>query len=148
MLKITNINKQEKSSRNGNILEFRKTHTLQETGDKFDITGERIRQIELLKNRKRCTIHDRWYYGECSYCTELKKYRAFVKNLNYDSLIKEVAKEGENRKRDFVSVERKLYLIEILDKDYHTSFPEMVRLFRRNRMTVLHLFNKYVKKTS
>ena len=121
-------------------------HTLQQTGDKFGITGERVRQIEDLKNRKKCAIHGRWDDGECRYCVELNTYRDFVKNLDRDSLMKEVAKQGENKKRDFVSVERKLYLIEILDKDYHTPFPEMVRLFRRDRTTVLHLYNKYLKK--
>jgi hypothetical protein len=147
MLKITDINKQGKSSRDGNILEFRKTHTLQETGDKFGITGERVRQIELLKNRKRCAVHDRWYYGECSHCIELKKYRAFVKTLSKDSFMKEVRREGWNRKRDFISTQHKIYLIKILIENYNiSSVSEIARLFLRDRTTILHLYNKYVKK--
>ena len=133
------------SPRTEKILEFRKTHTLEETGERFGITGERVRQIEL-NDRKRCVVHDRWYQKECHYCSELNKYRTFLKSLNYDSLMKEVGKEGKNIKRDFISVQHKLYLIEILVKNYHKSFLEIVLLFQRDRTTILYLYNKYLEK--
>lgn len=124
------------------IQEYRKTHTLAQTGKKFNLTSERIRQILLTKNRKRCKVHNRFYYNKCSYCL-VKSYRRMLWKLSEKELYKEVEKEALNRKRDYLSSKRRVYLIEILFKGYKKTYTEIALLLKRDRSTIIHLAKQY-----
>jgi len=128
-------------SRIKKILEYRKTHTLLETGKKFNLTSERVRQIQHLKNRKRCKKHERFYYNTCSYCLS-ENYRLLLNNLTYDGILKEVKKEVKNRKRDYLSVMRRVYLIDILYNRYTKSLIEISKLLDRDYSTIANLYKK------
>jgi len=127
-------------SRNATILKFREDHTLQETGDEFGITAERVRQIEMLKDRKRCLRHNRFYYDTCSYCL-IDDYKKLIGSAGKDFVMSEVKKEAKNRKRDGLSVQRRKHLIKVLHNNYHMSDMEIAYLFDRDRTTVLHHIN-------
>lgn len=123
------------------ILDYRKTHTLAETGKKFNLTSERVRQIEHLKNRKRCEKHNRFYYNSCSHCLS-EKYRLYIKWLPKAELLKEVSKEAKNRKRDYLSTMRKAYLIEILFNPFLYSYSDIAKLLARDYSTIANLVKK------
>lgn len=127
------------------ILKYRKTHTLAETGKKFNLTSERIRQIEFIKDRKRCLKHNRFYYNKCSYCLMDKNYRAFVRKLDRESFMKEAYKEARNRKRDDMSVLRRIILIGVLYKKYKYSVSTIASVFQKDRSTIVNLIDKYIK---
>jgi len=124
------------------ILEFRKKHTLQETGDKFNLTQERIRQLEFLKHRKRCLVHNRYFYNKCSHCLDLKNYKLYMEHYDLPMLLKEVIKESKNRKRDFLSTQRRIYLVKRLRDKYEKSFNEIARLLDRDYTTIKYLYLK------
>ncbi len=133
-------------SRNRKILEYRKTHMQKETAKKFVRSAERIRQIEHLK---KCNIHDIQYYDKCPSCinsVELKKYAKFVENLDQKSLMEEVSKEAENRRRDFISTQKRVCLIKILKENYDFPLKEIANYLKRDRTTVRYLDNMYLKK--
>lgn len=127
------------------ILNFRRHHTLKETGERFKLTSERIRQIQLTKHRKTCKEHNRFYYNSCSYCLA-KNYEQFLMQLDYAALEKEVVKESKNKLRDYLSVQRRAYLIEILFVKFQKSWTEIALMLNKDRSTIIHLYNKYVKR--
>ena len=128
------------------ILNYRKTHTLTETGAKFHLTAERIRQIEFTKFRKRCLKHNRFYYNKCSYCLVVG-YKKILAKMSLVDIDKEVAKEAQNRKRDYLSVMRRVYLIDILFRKYKFTLSQIATELERDRSTINHLANKYLKTT-
>jgi hypothetical protein len=124
------------------VIEYRKTHTLKETGKKFNITGERVRQIIFVTNRKFCLVHNRFYYNSCAYCLNIKKYAQFMKKLDYDFVLYQVKEESSNRKRDYMSVQKKVYLVKVLKNKYNKSFKEIAVLFNRHISTIKNLYCK------
>ncbi len=133
--------KTKSTSKVEKILEFRNTHTLAETGKRFKLTAERIRQIEHLKDRKRCAKHKRFYYNTCSHCLG-ENYRGYLNKLNYEQILKEVKKERKNRKRDYLSVWRRAYLVEVLYMKYTKSYLEISELLQRDYSTISNLVRK------
>jgi hypothetical protein len=126
------------------ILNYRRHHTLEQTGLKFNMSGERVRQIQLLKNRKTCKIHKRYYFNRCSYCVGMK-YKDFLRWQNYAFIEKECAKEAKKARRDYLSVQKKTYLIEILRDRYSKSWQQIAIMLQRDRTSILNLYNKYVR---
>jgi hypothetical protein len=131
---------QRTKSRFNKIISYRKTHTLQETGDKFNLTQERIRQIILTKNQKRCKIHNRLYYNKCSHCL-LKSYQRLVDGMTYKEITNEAKKEAKNRKRDYLSVQRRAVIIKMLIYRWKRSVSEIARLLERDRSTITHSYD-------
>ncbi len=132
-------------SRSKEIIEYSKNHTLTETGEKFGITSERVRQIKLTKFRKRCSIHNRLYYNKCSYCLA-RQYKIMLRWMDYHQIEKEIEKESKNRKRDYLSVQRKAYLTEALMKRFNNSISQVASKLKRDRSTIVNLYNKHVGK--
>lgn len=141
-LKTKPIKLQKKLSLNGKILEFRKKHTLEETGNRFDITGERVRQIEFLIKRKRCLIHNRYFYNKCSFCLDVKNYKLYMERLDYSSLLLEIKKEAKNKRRDYLSTQRRIYLVKRLYDKGEKSFTEIAKMLDRHHDTIKYLYNK------
>lgn len=129
---------------NQKILTFRKTHTLLETGKKFNLTAERVRQIEQLKDRQRCDKHKRYFYNRCSFCLN-EFYKDYLDKLSYGQILKEVEKEAKNKKRDWVSTQRRVYLIEFLRIKYEKSFAEIAKLLKRDQSTIIYLYSEYIE---
>lgn len=125
------------------IIEYRKKHTLAETGKKYGITAERVRQICLVKHQKRCVKHDRFYYNSCSHCLS-ESYVAFIRRLSTGQLYDEVKKEANNRKRDYLSTRRRIELIRLM-KEMGLPFPYISGCLKRDSSTVRHLYNTYIK---
>lgn len=123
------------------IISYRKNHTLSETGEKFGITGERVRQILYTKYQKRCRVHNRLYYNKCSYCLN-RAYKTWMEKLDYRMLMVEVDKEAKNRKRDWLSVQRKMYLVRRLHDKHEKSLIEISNLLGRNYSTITNLYDK------
>lgn len=121
------------------ISDFRKTHTLSETGKKFGLSSERVRQIGLTKSRKRCSTHNRYYYNACSHCLSVT-YKTLLYSSDYAFIEKEVKKESKNRKRDFLSVQRRKYLIQILHEMYGMSFSKIGLLLKRHHSSISNLY--------
>ncbi len=131
--------KQKKSI--SSILKYRETHTLKETGKKFNLTSERVRQIQHLKDRKFCPKHKRYHFNSCSYCLG-ESYRLLLNKLTYVDILKEAKKECKNRKRDYLSTWRRIYLVEILYGRYTKSIGEISELLCRDYSTVSYLLKK------
>lgn len=132
---------QRMKSRFNDILSFRKTHTLQETGDEFKLSQERVRQILLSKNQKRCKVHNRLYYNRCSHCL-VEIYEKMLSWMKYDDLIQEATKQSKNKKRDYLSVQRRIYLIKILRNKYKRSFGFISTVLNKDVSTINHLYAK------
>jgi len=130
-------------SRTEKIRAFRKNHTLAETGEKFKITSERVRQILLEKSRRRCRVHNRLYYNKCSYCLALK-YKQHIQNLSEPFLLYEVNKEKANKKRDYLSTYRRTCLVEVLHDKWDKSFAEIAKLLDKDYTTITYLYQKNV----
>lgn len=122
------------------ILTFKKTHTLKDTAYEFNLSVERVRQIWLTIKQKRCKVHDRLYYNRCSYCLSLR-YRAFLRWQDYNFIDKECRKES--KKRDWLSVRKRIYLIEILHKKYHKSFTQIALMLKKDQSTIRYLYKKH-----
>lgn len=122
------------------ILKFRETHTLAETGKKFGLTAERVRQIGKLKDRKRCEKHKRYYFNSCSHCLG-ESYRTYVNKLNTKDFYKEITKERKNRKRDYLSVWRRIYLTQRLLWHGH-SVADIAKFLKRDYSTIKHSLKK------
>lgn len=131
-------------SRIDNILNYRKHHTLEETGAKFGITAERVRQIQFTKHRKKCKVHNRFYYNKCSYCLGTQ-YKTLLRWADWRFIENEVKREAENRSRDYLSVQRRIYLIEVLYERYNKSFTQISIMLKRDRSTIVHLYANYIK---
>jgi len=123
------------------ILKYRKTHTLEKTGQKFNLSGERIRQLELQKYRYRCKKHDRYYYNKCSFCF-VEKYKLFIEKMDYEFLLNEIKKEAKNHKRDYISIEKRKYIIRKLYDNYGKTFSEIGRLLNKHYTTIMNLYYK------
>lgn len=128
------------------ILTYRRNHTLKQTGIKFNLTSERIRQIEFTKDRKRCKVHNRFYYNKCSHCFVMG-YKKIIWKMSDAAVEYEIEKEALNFKRDYLSVQKRVYLIEILFKKYKNSISEIARKLNRDRSTINHLLKRYIKTT-
>ena len=126
------------------ISNYRKNHSLAETGVKFNLTAERVRQILLQKNRKYCKKHKRWYYNSCSHCLA-RQYKVLVELFDYSDFMREVRKESKNRKRDFLSVERRKYLVRRLYDKSGLSFFEIAKLLCRDYSTITHAYIQATK---
>ena len=120
------------------ILTFRKNHTLQETSDTFGITSERVRQVALEVNRLRCSKHNRYYFNSCSHCAA-DTYATLVKQYTYKQLLVDVEKEKKNRKRDYLSVQRKKALINVLYNEYGYSFLKIADMLGRHYSSIANL---------
>ncbi len=128
---------------NGRILEYRKTHTLKDTGIKFNLTSERIRQIQFLSKRKRCLVHNRYFHNRCAYCIQATSYKRYVNNFEYFiDIVDEAHKEAKNKKRDYLSVQRKVYLAKRLHEGWNVPIPQLAIIFDRDRTTIINLLNK------
>lgn len=123
------------------ILAYRKFHTLKDTGKKFHITGERVRQIEMIKHRRRCAVHNRYFYNKCSYCLAMS-YKKMLSFMKYESVEKEALKESRNKKRDYLSVQRKIYLIDILYNKFSNSYSQIAVKLNRDRSSIINLSKK------
>lgn len=130
-------------SRNNKIVAYRRNHTLEETAQKFGITSERVRQVHLLKDKKYCTKHDRSFYNKCSYCLG-ERYKNFLRFSLYENVLKEVKKERDNRKRDYLSVQRRIYLIKRLRDIHHHSFKQISVMLQRHISTIKYLYGKSI----
>ncbi len=124
------------------ILTFRKTHTLKETGKQFKLSPERIRQITLLKYRRFCKEHERFYFNRCSHCA-VKDYVKMLNGLSFRQLEDICKKESKSRKRDYVSVQRRVGLISLLHKKFRLSLVNIAQRLHRHPSTINHLKNKY-----
>ena len=132
-----------KTSRIENILSFRAHHSLRQTGEKFGISGERVRQIQMLKHRKRCKVHDRYYYNTCSHCF----IGSYVKLINFSDLnfiLNECKKESKNKSRDWLSVQRRVVLIKVLRIKFNYSLSKIAGLLSRDSTTINHLYHNYI----
>ena len=113
-----------------------------ETGRKFGISSERVRQIEFLKLRKRCKVHNRYFYSNCVYCLDYKNYHNQIKNLDKASFMQEVYKEADNRQRDALSVQHKTFLIKEMKDRYTMTFSQIARELQRDRTSIRNLYYK------
>lgn len=130
-----------------NILTYRKTHTLAETGKKFNLSSERVRQIEFIKHRKRCSVHKRYFYNKCSYCLNIKNYTKYVNNSTFKELLKESYREAKNPKRDYLATMKKSLLIKRLYDVEMLSFTHLSILLNREYSAIKNLYRKnYVAK--
>lgn len=127
-----------------NILIYKKTHTLKETGKTFNLSSERIRQLGFVKQKKRCSVHNRYYYNRCSYCL-VKHYRSYIRWLTYEQLLSESKKESKVSKRDYLSVARKALIVQRLHNSFQIPFGEISKaILKRHRSTIINLYNKNV----
>jgi hypothetical protein len=106
------------------------------------MTSERVRQIELTKHRKRCKVHNRYYYNKCSHCLA-ESYMKMILDMNLYDVLKEVQKEANNRKRDYLSSQRRVFLIKVLFEEYEYSFTDIAEMLHRDRSTIIHLSKQY-----
>lgn len=127
--------------RNCDILNYRKNHTLKETAFKYGLTAERIRQIAFIRHQKRCEKHNRKYYNKCSHCL-VESYEDLLDENGYDFVIEQCKKEAQNKKRDYLSVQRRIYLIKCLYDDYKASFTRISVLLDKDISTIKHLYAK------
>ena len=126
-------------SRNKTIALYRKTHTLLETGRKFKLTAERIRQIGNLIERKRCLKHKRYYFNYCSHCV-VETYKNVLQNAHF--ILNEINKARANKKRDYVSIQKRIYLINYLYTKEKKSFREIAVLLDKDLSIIKYLYGK------
>lgn len=141
---VTKKTKSMQTTLIGKILTFRKNHTLRETGKKFNITGERVRQIQIsnLKSKKLCYIHNKYYFNKCLFCLNFKNYSQEMNKLDYSHILLEVSRQANNKKRDYVSVQRRIYLIKRLHEQHNQSFSEIARLLKKHHSTISYLYHR------
>lgn len=128
-------------SRNKKILKYRKTHTLLETGHKFNLTAERIRHIGNLIQRKRCLKHKRYYFNYCSHCV-VETYKNVLHTQNAHFILNEIEKARKNTKRDHLSVQKRIYLISYLFTKEKKSFREIAQLLDKNINIIKYLYGR------
>ncbi len=122
------------------IVTYRKTHTLKQTGLQFKMSPERVRQICLeMGFQKRCKRHDRLYYNTCSHCS-VENYEQLLEKFGYDEICDEADRESMNRKRDYISVSKRIYLIKCLINRFGISFTEIGRMLKRHPTTINYLY--------
>jgi len=127
------------TSNSKKILEYRKTHSRQETAEAFNLTPERIRQIDFSVTQKRCPTHDRLFYNSCSFCLA-ESYKKLIRFSDLTFILNEVEREAKNRKRDYLSTQRRIILIQTLRERYEKNFSEIARLLRRHHSTIMYLY--------
>ena len=139
MKKNSKLQQTKLISRNKTIALYRKTHTLLETGRKFKLTAERIRQIGNLIERKRCLKHKRYYFNYCSHCV-VETYKNVLQNAHF--ILNEINKARANKKRDYVSIQKRIYLINYLYTKEKKSFREIAVLLDKDLSIIKYLYGK------
>lgn len=137
------IIKQKLHFRNSRIINYRKNHTLAETAAKFNMTAERVRQIHFIKHKKFCTKHNRSFYNRCSYCLG-ENYKNVLRFATYAFVLNEAKKEKKNRKRDYLSVQRRVYLVQRLRNTHGHSFKTISIMLDRHLSTIKSLYAKSI----
>lgn len=125
------------------ILKYRKTHTLAETGKKFNLSSERIRQLEFSKHKKRCKVHNRLYYNKCSYCL-IHHYKKYVNYLDDTGMALECRIQSKNTKRDYLSVSQKAVLVKRLHDVKEVSFGVISKLLIKRHISSIKNLYKHV----
>lgn len=115
--------------------------TLKEIGLKHKITSERVRQIILNKNRKRCKKHEVFFFKTCNYCRVEKEYKQHLKKFkSVDPFLGEAVNlRPHNRIKELV-IKRRLFIKVLRDK-YEWSYRSIGRLLDRDHHSVINLYN-------
>ena len=60
--------------------------TLKQVGLRFGITAERVRQILLQKEVKRCSVHNVFISDQCLWCEHDHRYQLLLSKLKKENL--------------------------------------------------------------
>ena len=119
----------------------KKDFTLKQIGDKFGVTGERIRQILDKKKPQYCRKHNIQFTSKCKYCYQETHYQKLLKsNLRKHNLDEEINRLAKRDRRGETIVQRKL-LIKKLHDELKLSFSAIGRLLKRHHSTIIWLYN-------
>jgi hypothetical protein len=72
----------------------------------------------------------------------VEKYKLFIEKMDYEFLLNEIKKEAKNHKRDYISIEKRKYIIRKLYDNYGKTFSEIGRLLNKHYTTIMNLYYK------
>lgn len=107
---------------------------------KYGLSKSRIYDI-LKQKEKRCLVHDRLYYTNCSQCTRLNEKLGFI-NKHYRGKLRDEIIHAASLGRTVAEIEKKKKLVEKLHKKYGLSFAFIGELLGMKHSSVLNLHKK------
>jgi chromosomal replication initiation ATPase DnaA len=110
--------------------------TLRQIGQRFNITPERVRQILLQKQAKKCPIHNIFITNQCRWCIRNQQLLLVLKE---DSIQKQINRLSSRDRSRQTSTERTLLIKKLRNKPYKMSFRQIGQLLGRDHTTILHL---------
>jgi hypothetical protein len=62
--------------------------------------------------------------------------------MKYDELVKEATKEAKNKKRDYLSVQRRVFIVKALRDKFKMSFMSIAVILNKDLSTIKSIYDK------
>lgn len=126
------------------IKQLRKSgKTLQEIGQQFDVSSERIRQVLNPEERFKCKKHLQFYTKFCSYCLVEKNYKKVIDKVIFNHLETEIERLSKQDRNKEMVIQR-MMLVKKLKDDLGISFRKIGFLLKRDHTSITNLYRKKI----
>ena len=123
--------KRETKKRRELFIKLYETQTLKQIGDKYGLTGERVRQI--INNEPNKIKNE--------YLEVISSYEKILKSIKtLDNAESEIRRLSRQDRRKKIVIQRRL-LVQFLHKQFGLSKLKLAKMFSRDHTSVINLIN-------